>query len=333
MILALTFANLPLIKMHQVVNMGEFNARITPSTTTHPDLYPDDRGDGTTGYYFIIIASMKYEHLQCLTTAIHDYTWDDIEEDLESDSDDIIHYNILPLGVDFSSGDVSYSYVSEEQLWDFIYELDEHTDADDRIMMLWIGHGYYDSENDYGALALYNAWKDSNNVLHGDYIDTYELAEIFRILGPALDFVWIMSCLSEWILNSTMRKNGEILSPIGELSRDGAVAYVYRDVIAYFNGATATPLDSQIGMFINNVLEGRPSELIGKILHDNAVQGNILCAYDRYLGRDKLLHPSEEPFVYNGDDLRWFEEKGFIDNSFYPSLPGSFPGGIVVLPC
>lgn len=280
----------------------------------------------------IIIASMKYEHLQCLATAVHDYTWNKIYESLSYDSKTKIYYQILPLGVDVSSSAVSYSYVSEEQLWNFIYEIDRYTDADDRIMMFWMGHGYYDPVNN-GALALYNAWKDSNNVLHGDYIDTGELAEIFRILGPALDFVWIMSCLSEWILKSVVTKNGEVLSPMRELSRDGAVSYVYRDIITYSASASATPLDSQIGMFVDNVLLDRPLEVIGEILHDYAVQGNILYAYDRYVGQDQPVSPSEEPFVHNGDNIKWFEYKDFIDNSFYSGTPGgSIPGHIIVLP-
>lgn len=67
---------------------------------------------------------------------------------------------------------------------DFFYKLDQITDSDDRILLFIVGHGGVNLSGIYNYKLGYGEVPDA------------VLYKLFKILGPALDFIWMLTCYS-----------------------------------------------------------------------------------------------------------------------------------------
>lgn len=68
----------------------------------------------------------------------------------------------------------------------YICSIDKATDGDDRIILFIVGHGSYSYDNG----TYYFRLEDET------LIPDTELYRVFETLGPALDFIWMLSCES-----------------------------------------------------------------------------------------------------------------------------------------
>jgi len=238
---------------------------------THRDRYPDTKGDGKTKHVVVIIASLIYRHNN-LTAIVHNNSLVLIYQKFTENG----KYNYIPKikGVEFAM--VNYNWrvsnitsVTENDVWNLIDEVDAITDMDDRIALIWISHGFYDSDNKIGALGLYNHYIDDQNRLNGDYIDSYELAKIISILGPALDFTWFIACGSDYVVMPDP-SNPSYQHPIWELADVAAVTYTYTDKIVFSPLQSISDTDRQISDFVTYAFDGNQAlkKLFSKVRID-----------------------------------------------------------------
>jgi len=325
-----------------LLTAGAVNVRIDPQKSqTHRDRYPDTKGDGKTRYVVVIMASLIYQHNNNLTAMIHNDSWIKLYKNFKENS---YKYKPYKKGIEFeSTGQAPYWRVSEiypvyeEDVWDLIDQVDKLTDADDRIALIWVSHGYYDSNNKIGALGLYNHYVDSTGSLQGDYIDSYELANIFRILGPALDFVWVIACQSANVLVPD-KNDPQLDHPIWALTDVGVVAYGYEEDIVFSPYQSVSDIDRQISDFVSYVfMDNRSVEetiVMSKRQHSSEYDWEIWTWYDLYIGKaswilsnlDEVKKAIVTPGKTRGEAMYILSAKGFMENSYglRSSYSGSF---------
>ena len=203
--------------------------------------------------------------------------------------------------------------------------------------MIWVSHGYYDSNNKIGALGLYNHYVDSTGSLQGDYIDSYELANIFRILGPALDFVWVIACQSANVLVPD-KNDPQLDHPIWALTDVGVVAYGYEEDIVFSPYQSVSDIDRQISDFVSYVFMDNHSVeetiAMSKRQHSSEYDLEIWTWYDLYIGKaswilsnlDEVKKAIVTPRKTRGETMYILSAKGFMENSYglRSSYSGSF---------
>jgi len=188
---------------------------IQAENTGFYDFYPEETKDGKHQAIILIIAILEYEDKNMI--------------DLTNFIDSALLSRLETAFEEKTIWDVRFhkGFIDEADIKGWISEIDKETGVDDRVGIIWIGHGFYDFEKRYGALATSKTVNNTNG-LDGEYISTDEIARIFEALGLALDFFWVMACYSKEIFSHPL---------IDEwIRRDGAVVFYYKEEINWFLG-------------------------------------------------------------------------------------------------